>query len=89
MSGYVNPAAPHGTLNGYTNYGCRCSACRAANADKVWEAGERRHAAMLRGDVDPPHGSTSTYKNYRCRCGPCRAAKSATNAAYRRPARAS
>ncbi len=23
---------PHGTLNGYKNYGCRCAECRTANA---------------------------------------------------------
>ncbi len=89
MSGYVNPAAQHGTRTGYVHYGCRCSACRVANADECWEARERRRAALRRGDVSPPHGSTSTYDNYQCRCGPCRAAKAVANAAYTRRASAS
>ena len=31
---YIEPGdgdPRHGTNNGYTNYGCRCAACRAAN----------------------------------------------------------
>jgi hypothetical protein len=29
------PQIPHGTLNGYTNYSCRCARCRAVMA--AWQ----------------------------------------------------
>ena len=28
---WYHPDAPHGTRGGYSNYGCRCLECRAAN----------------------------------------------------------
>lgn len=34
----ISPNAPHGTLSGYINWGCRCSECRRANteAKRTW-----------------------------------------------------
>lgn len=32
---------PHGTVNGYNNYGCRCSKCRRAWADRQHEYAHR------------------------------------------------
>jgi hypothetical protein len=29
-----DPAVPHGTPGGYTNWGCRCTGCTRANTDK-------------------------------------------------------
>jgi hypothetical protein len=40
----------HGTPNGYKNCGCRCDACRAANAaeQRKFQAGKRANAAAAR-----------------------------------------
>jgi hypothetical protein len=27
----ISPNAPHGTRNGYSNYGCRCDLCKEAH----------------------------------------------------------
>jgi hypothetical protein len=35
---------PHGTVNGYSNYGCRCDECRTA---EITYRRERRHAAAV------------------------------------------
>lgn len=62
----------HGTANGYTNQGCRCDLCRAANVEL-----NKRQRAKREGSLapdDPRHGKPSTYSNYRCRCELCRAA---------------
>jgi hypothetical protein len=31
----IHPNAPHGTRNGYTNYGCRCDECKKAHKEAV------------------------------------------------------
>jgi hypothetical protein len=64
----------HGTRAYKVRTGCRCDLCRAAVTREKKEARQRRHEAMLAGQVNPPHGSTSTYSNYTCRCDLCRAA---------------
>lgn len=36
-SGTLAPGDPrHGTVNGYSNYRCRCQACTRANTDAWW-----------------------------------------------------
>jgi hypothetical protein len=63
---------PHGTYTSYTNHGCRCDDCRAAN---------RRYQASLKErlrsrDVpDHVHGTSGGYGNYGCRCLRCTDAK--------------
>jgi hypothetical protein len=74
-------ATDHGTASTYTNHKCRCPACRAAWAEAVQGARERRHRGMLSGLLDPPHGTDNTYTNYMCRCNPCRAARAKVKAA--------
>jgi hypothetical protein len=60
--------APHGTVDGYTNWMCRCEQCRsamtAAHAD--W-----RSRARTRQLPSGAHGRNDTYNNYSCRCEPC------------------
>lgn len=55
---------PHGTANGYINLGCRCGACRAANA-----AGVRAQVAK---PVDPKLCPSLLNYKRRCRCDGCR-----------------
>lgn len=81
------PERVHGTQNGYTNYGCRCSECRSAWAKSVEEAKERRASRPVPEHV---HGTSNGYGNYKCRCEPCTAAwtrDSTARAARRRKAR--
>jgi len=65
----------HGTVNGYTNYGCRCERCSEANSDyQNPKAKARREAGLEEGD--PRHGSDNGYTNYNCRCDLCVRARS-------------
>lgn len=41
----VIPESAHGTISGYTNYGCDCARCRAANAEYQREVYERNKPA--------------------------------------------
>jgi hypothetical protein len=63
---------PHGTDNGYSNYGCRCDLCKAARA----AARKGRQGAVPENAV---HGKRSTYQACGCRCDLCRAAERAYN----------
>lgn len=61
----------HGTLGGYTNHRCRCTACRAAHNAYA--------KAVRRGErvVESPrwrHGTLTGYGLHACRCEPCRTA---------------
>jgi hypothetical protein len=60
----------HGRFRQYLA-GCRCEACRAANAEMVRKARQRRAADPSRADM-AGHGKAGTYKNHGCRCQPCR-----------------
>lgn len=64
---------------GYTNHGCRCEVCRAAQ--RQYQADLRaRYAVRLAAGEAVPHGSSSTYTNWGCRCPECRAAHSVKQA---------
>ena len=64
----------HGVLSTYTNHGCRCDECKAANA--IYH--RRRRRERSESDVAPrEHGTEATYVNYRCRCDACREARNA------------
>lgn len=63
----------HGKTGRYTNRGCRCDECRAAQRDAL--ASWRDTVAGTLADGDPRHGTLNGYDNYRCRCGACAAAK--------------
>lgn len=71
---------PHGTSGGYSNYGCRCALCSAANS-AVCLSGRKRRTE----DETPEHvhGTTNGYSNYGCRCEPCTKAHSAVVDAWR------
>jgi hypothetical protein len=63
----------HGTVNAYTNYGCRCPACKEAN---VIASNRRRVDREARGlpPDDDRHGTYNAYTNYNCRCDACKLA---------------
>lgn len=69
---------PHGTIAGYRNHGCRCHACRGANAKEMREY-RAQHASLVIDGVHPsaPHGTANGYVAYGCRCEPCTAAQRA------------
>lgn len=80
-SGPPEPAASviirHGTTRAY-RAGCKCPACRAANA-AAWRKGfESRQARLATADFE--HGA-SAYSNWRCRCEICCKGHSARMAA--------
>ena len=77
--------AEHGTAGRYWA-GCRCAACRAANAVLHHEGRERRRRALATATVT--HGSASTYRNWGCRCEPCHQAALAGGALARAARRA-
>lgn len=69
----------HGTVNGYTNYHCRCPDCTKAISDY-------KKAKSLKGLPlgDSRHG-TNGYTNYGCRCDVCKASwTAATRESVRR-----
>lgn len=64
----------HGTVNGYGNLGCRCSACRDAWAVEFLKLREKRAAILAANPDIVAHGKATTYQNWKCRCEPCTAA---------------
>jgi len=70
----------HGTVNGYTNGGCRCESWSAAMTEK-----KRRWRAGIAGRPIPEslHGTAGCYINRGCRCEPCRVANTEAMRAYR------
>ena len=73
----------HGTLNGYVHYGCRCGACKRANANRAarQRAQQRGVRVRLREHSTAAHGTLTRYVA-RCRCEQCRAANSAYQRQY-------
>ncbi len=65
----------HGTVGGYTNNGCRCPECRAAQRTY---AAQRRALRRQESTPENVHGTENGYTNYGCRCVPCRTAHAAT-----------
>lgn len=77
-------ADDHGTLSTYTNHGCRCEACKRANADYHRNLRRTRRAALAAGRAPGlKHGSFSTYTNHGCRCEACKRAKREYRRRYR------
>jgi hypothetical protein len=78
----------HGTHGGYTNHGCRCDLCTAANTEKQrayrWRSGRNRPMAEYRASRTRTmnHGTRTAYK-YGCRCDECREAMRVAQANYR------
>ena len=68
----------HGTTNAYRNLGCRCQACRDANADAQAEYRDRLATTPARLI---PHGTVNGYENYKCRCVECRRVHAASDRA--------
>lgn len=71
----------HGHPSRYAQ-GCRCTKCRAANAERC-RGQQRRRTADPNGADRAGHGKASTYQNYGCRCRPCTEANSAKSVAYK------
>jgi hypothetical protein len=63
---------PHGTITGYTAYGCRDECCRAVK--RAYQLAWTRRNREL-GRQPPVHG-LGGYKNYGCRCPVCSDANS-------------
>lgn len=64
-------ADDHGSASTYTNWRCRCDACR--EAWRIEFARMRRNRTRWLRD-DPTlaqHGTESTYTNWGCRCAAC------------------
>ena len=70
------PVTHGGSGHAYSNYGCRCDECRAANAARF----ARRKAERDMRMSDFEHGS-SGYVNWGCRCDVCAEAHSEVMAA--------
>lgn len=62
----------HGTIRGYTDFGCRCADCREANRLACKAARLKRLARPI---PDHVHGTMNGYNSYACRCEPCMQAK--------------
>ena len=71
----------HGTINGYSNHGCRCGPCRAANAA---EQSRQRAARLKSPPPDHVHGTVNGYNNYGCRCQSCLGAHRESKRSYYR-----
>jgi hypothetical protein len=63
---------PHGTVNGYNNWGCRCEECHQAQRDYYGHKPMAEHLA----EVEPEHGTEGRYtsRKWACRCDLCREA---------------
>lgn len=72
-------AHDHGRVSTYTNYGCRCAACRAANA--ATNAAQRAERRKYPVPASVAH-NRNTYVNYGCRCDVCCADRSAYGREY-------
>lgn len=76
----MNPNDPrHGTINGYSNGGCRCESCKKANRERHREYMDR---VRSQGRVLSRHGTSLAYDSG-CRCPECRAANTAKSRNYR------
>jgi hypothetical protein len=64
------PADDHGSASTYSNWHCRCEACRAAHAAKSAHRRIARRALLSQG-APVSHGKASTYTNWGCRCRDC------------------
>lgn len=76
----------HGHPTRYAQ-GCRCTKCRAANAERC-RGQQRRRMSDPEAADRAGHGEASTYQNYGCRCRPCTEANSAKSVAYKARRRA-
>lgn len=66
-------AAPHGAINTYNRYACRCALCTEA---KRVEQERRRRSLGVKPWREAQHGTIGRYSSsvHRCRCDECRAA---------------
>lgn len=64
---------------GYTNHGCRCPICKAAQA--TWMRAYK--AKKTAESENAPHGTYTAYTVWGCRCLACKAAGAANQRRYR------
>ena len=60
----------HGTVNGYSNYGCRCDLCKRAGSQSN-KLQKSRRIAIPKDGTEWYHGTHNGYHNWGCRCEPC------------------
>lgn len=73
----------HGTINRYSNHGCRCKRCSKAWGDYY----RQRREAYRNGPIpERVHGTWTGYSNYKCRCELCRAVPAAARKRKKREA---
>lgn len=82
---WFHPDAPHGTLNGYQHYGCRCDTCTFVNNQKNRQHRRERFAKRIKTadgrwfHPDASHGTLSGYGHFGCRCDACTLVNSANS----------
>ena len=90
--GYVGTKAPHGTHSRYSNHGCRCEECRAANTRYNLAYRHRtgrslpmdEYLSQRRADAEARHNhGTETRYQLGCRCDKCRVAAAVARAQRR------
>src|ERR1043166_3390219 len=74
-----DPTVPHGTISGFTNWGCRCERCEAVGPPYTRKQLRRWHKRVLREVRNGTreikhHGTQYAYMTYGCRCDRCKAA---------------
>lgn len=75
----LKPGDPrHGTVTGYVNNGCRCSACNEAHTLDIRKrrglrSREEWHAELRARPIK--HGTLHAYRKRRCRCEDCKQAE--------------
>ena len=81
VQGYLTAvdAPEHGLATTYSNHGCRCPDCRAANTVYCADQRQRRRDSrvMIDGRLTATQASkhnAATYTNWCCRCEVCTAA---------------
>lgn len=63
--------APHGTLEGYKNYLCRCTSCRLANNLSVKNYYDKKRLLFKEGKIKVNHATSAAY-DLGCRCNICK-----------------
>lgn len=76
MSKLLEGDPRHGTLNAYSNLGCRCDLCRDNHSAYMVPLQRERRAGGL-PEGDHRHGTDNGYSNYGCRCQACVDARAA------------
>jgi ParB-like chromosome segregation protein Spo0J len=77
----------HGTIAMYDR-GCRCNACKDAEAQKKRKSKHSARERLQKGEAEIEHGKLSSYYYWGCRCEACCQAATRVSGAYRTEAQA-